>query len=423
MHDVVMVGASHDVAALHTVGALAVRAGQLSTMLESLARAGCVEAAVLSTCSRTEIYAVLPDPGWADALLDVLLAPVGRDATALRERMSRRSGSEVEAHLFRVAAGLDSRIAGEVEIQGQVRSAARAAEDHGTMGPRLRALFGAAVATARRAHRETALATLGRSVGRTAVDTALEGLSADRLQVAVIGTGRMARVVVERLAELDIVPAVYGRSVERAERLSQRTAPVRGIRRDPAGTASGRRRDLRDVGVESSGDGYRGAACDANARGTATRLWSICRCQPTSSRARARSPECASSTSMTFETHPRRLIAWSSTPLWMRPKRSWRRRCDASTPPAMVVWWAPSSCSCSRRAEEAYRRSLRQHQPDLVVDGTLDQVARALARRHVHQCICDVREAAQRDDVDAIERILRSITDNESPDLVSGVTR
>ncbi len=87
MHDVVMVGASHDVAVLHTVGALAVRAGQLSTMLESLDRAGCVEAAVLSTCSRTEIYAVLPDPGWADALLDVLLAPVGRDATALRERM------------------------------------------------------------------------------------------------------------------------------------------------------------------------------------------------------------------------------------------------------------------------------------------------------------------------------------------------
>ena len=419
MHDVVMVGASHDVAALHTVGALAVRAGQLSTMLESLGQAGCVEAAVLSTCSRTEIYAVLPDPGWADALLDVLLAPVGRDATALRERTSRRSGREVEAHLFRVAAGLDSRIAGEVEIQGQVRSAARAAEDHGTMGPRLRALFGAAVATARRAHRETALATLGRSVGRTAVDTALEGLSARPT------AGRSHRYgphgsCRRRSARRARHLACCVRPIGRASRAPEPTHSTRAWdRRDPVGTACGRRRVLRDVGVESSGDGYRGAARDANARRDGDSSWSICRSRPTSSRARARSPECASSTSMTFETHPRHLIAWSSTPLWMRPKRSWRRRCDASTPPAIVVWWAPSSCRCSRVPKRRIGGRFGSIDRSWWWTGPSIRWRERSPVVSVHHCIIDVREAAQRDDVDAIERILRSITDHASLVVVS----
>ena len=422
MHDVVMVGASHDVAALHTVGALAVRAGQLSTMLESLARAGCVEAAVLSTCSRTEIYAVLPDAGWADALLDVLLAPVDRDATELRERMSRRSGSEVEAHLFRVAAGLDSRIAGEVEIQGQVRSAARAAEDHGTMGPRLRALFGAAVATARRAHRETALATLGRSVGRTAVDTALEGLKADRPQVAVIGTGRMARVVVERLAELDIVPAVYGRSVERAERLSQRTAPARGIHEIPAALG------LADVVISAtSASSHLVTAIEvqlamrtrAGRRLTVVDLSVPANVEPCT-RAIAGVRLIDIDDLRDAPATPDRVELDAALDEAQAIVAEALRRFDAARHGRVV---GPVIVQLQQTAEDAYRRSLRQHQPELVVDGTLDQVARALARRHVHKCICDVREAAQRDDVEAIERIIRSFTDSESPDLVSGVTR
>ena len=413
MHDVVMVGASHDVAALHTVGALAVRASQLSTMLERLAQAGCVEAVVLSTCSRTEIYAVLPDPRWADALLDVLLAPVRGDATALRERVSRRSGTEVEAHLFRVAAGLDSRVAGEVEIQGQVRSAARAAEDHGTMGPRLRALFGAAVATARRAHRETALATLGRSVGRTAVDTALEGLSTDRLQVAVIGTGRMARVVVERLGELDIVPAVYGRSVERAQRLTQRTAPVRGIDEIPLAL---RAADVVLCATSASSHLVTAAEVQAAMRTRAgQRLVVVDLSVP------ANVEPCTSAISGVRLIDIDDLRDAPATPDRVELDVALEeaqaivaealRRFDAARRGRVV---GPVIVQMQQSAEAAYRRSLRQHQPELVVDGTLDQVARTLARRRVHQCICDVHEAAERDDVDEIERIVRSITADES---------
>ena len=61
------------------------------------------------------------------------------------------------------------------------------------------------------------------------------------------------------------------------------------------------------------------------------------------------------------------------------------RRFDAARRGRVV---GPVIVQMQQSAEEAYRQSLRQHQPELVVDGTLDQVARTLARRHVHQCIC-----------------------------------
>ena len=284
------------------------------------------------------------------------------------------------------------------------------------MGPRLRALFGAAVATARacpprNGSRHTRPVRRAHRSGHR-----LGGAQGRPTQVAVIGTGRMARVVVERLAELDIVPDVYGRSVERAERLSQRTAPCVAIHKIPRHwvwpTSC-----LRDVGVESSGDGYRGAACNANRAGRRL-TWSTVGAEPTSSRARGRSPECASSTSMTFESAPAtpdRVELDAALDEAQAIVAEALRRFDAARHGRVV---GPVIVQLQQTAEEAYRRSLRQHRPELVVDGTLDQVARALARRHVHHCIIDVREAAQRDDVEAIERIIRSFTDNESPDLV-----
>jgi glutamyl-tRNA reductase len=288
-----------------------------------------------------------------------------------------------------------------------VRSAARAAEDHGAMGPRLRALFGAAVATARRAHRETALATLGRSVGRAAVDAAFEGLAADRPQIAVIGTGRMARVVVERLAELDIEPAVYGRSVERAERLSQRTALVRGIDQIPSAL---RRADVVFCATSASSHLV-----------TATKVQLAMRARPGRPLTVLDLSVPANVDPFTGAVPGVRLVDIDD--LRDAPAPSDRVELDAALDDAQAIVAAalrrfdaarhgrvigPVIAQLQQRAEEAFRRSLRQQRPDLVVDGTIDQVARALARRHVHRSIVDVREAARRDDADAIERILRT---------------
>jgi glutamyl-tRNA reductase len=416
VNDVVMVGASHDVAPLRAVEVLAVRPGQHATVLDRLMEAGCVEAVVLSTCSRTEIYAVLPHRRWADVLLDVLLAPAGPDAS-LRERMARRAGPEVEAHLFRVAAGLDSRVAGEVEIQGQVRSAARAAEEHGTMGPRLRALFGAAVATARRAHRETALAELGRSAGRIAVDAALEGIGTEQPQVAVIGTGRMARVAVERLAELDVAPVVYGRSLERAKDLTDRTTPVRGI--DEIHVAL-EHADI--VLCATSASSYLVTVADvrrAMSRRTTRRLVVVDLSVP-----RNVDP-CASA------TPGLRLIDLEE----LRDVRAAPEHAelDAALGQARAIVadglrrlhavrrsgvTGPVIAQLHVSAEAAYRRSLRLLRPELVTNGTLDDVARTLSRRHVHRSIIEVREAAERNDFEAIDQIVRNIGEHSLPPAI-----
>jgi glutamyl-tRNA reductase len=68
-----------------------------------------------------------------------------------------------------------------------------------------------------------------------------------------------------------------------------------------------------------------------------------------------------------------------------------------------------------QRVEEAYRQSLRRLRPELVANGTLDQVARTLSRREVHRSIVEVREAAQRNDFDAIHLILRRVTEGTLP--------
>ena len=334
------------------------------------------------------------------------------------------------ASAFRAVPALRSRPTSSVWPPGSthaspVRSRSRARYGRRPVRPRITAPWdracercSAQLSPPRRAHRETALATLGRSVGRTAVDTALEGLSTDRLQVAVIGTGRMARVVVERLGELDIVPAVYGRSVERAQRLTQRTAPVRGIDEIPLAL---RAADVVLCTTSASSHLVTAAEVQAAMRTRAGRRLVVVDLSVP-----ANVEPCTSAISGVrlididdLRDAPRRLIALSSTSLWRRPKRSWRRRCDASTPPAMVVSWVPSSCRCSRV-------------PKRRIDGRFGNINRSWwltapsirwrERSPVATCTSasvDVREAAERDDVDEIERIVRSITADELP---AGVT-
>ena len=221
-----MVGVSHRSAPLPVLERLSLGADRIPHVLDSLRSAGCVEVVLLSTCSRTEIYAVAPVRG-VGSLIDVLLAPAAPEGR--HERVVERYGRDAAAHLFHVTAGLESRVAGEVEIQGQVRAAARIAAEHGSLGSTLRELFDSAVATARRAHRQTSLAALGRSIGRSSVDAALEGLDPTTAAAALVGTGRMAVVTRERLAEVGVRPVVYARCLDRARELSDQASDGRPL--------------------------------------------------------------------------------------------------------------------------------------------------------------------------------------------------
>ena len=101
-----------------------------------------VECAVLSTCNRTELLAVVADPAWGEAVLSQALVDHSRIARHELAEARYVHDDEVAArHLFRVAAGLDSMVLGESEVQGQVRAARELARAAGTLGPLLDRTF------------------------------------------------------------------------------------------------------------------------------------------------------------------------------------------------------------------------------------------------------------------------------------------
>jgi glutamyl-tRNA reductase len=94
------------------------------------------EAVALSTCNRTELYAVVQYPGVGEAALRrALLEQARLDQRRLECALYTLHEDNAVAHLFRVAASLDSMVVGASEIQGQVRAAADRAAEEGLLGP------------------------------------------------------------------------------------------------------------------------------------------------------------------------------------------------------------------------------------------------------------------------------------------------
>ena len=215
-----MVGFTHRGATLPLLEQVSVPREQRGRLLAALRAAGYVEAVVLSTCSRVEIYAG-PDGGGPEGLLNALGGHVGRSLGELHPAAEMRHGHAVAEHLFRITAGMESRVVGEVEIHGQVRSAFREAQAAGMTGSALGRLFPAALRCGSRVRTETTLGAQGRSLGHRAVDVGLAALGgvADPA-IMVVGSGRMAASAVEHLARLGQRPLVAARNEGDAARLA-----------------------------------------------------------------------------------------------------------------------------------------------------------------------------------------------------------
>lgn len=217
--NVVMVGLSHRAAPLSLLERVAVPLDRRAEVLAAVRAAGCSEGVLLSTCSRTEIYAAgeHADP---DVLVDLLAAEAGSAFRAVRRTAEIRTGQAVLTHLLRVAAGLESRVVGEPEIRSQVRTAFREAAAEGSANGVLGELFATAVRTATRVHRETALGASSRSLACRAVDLGLGSADVPRPGVVVVGSGRMASAAVDHLRHHGHRPLVVARDEARAERLA-----------------------------------------------------------------------------------------------------------------------------------------------------------------------------------------------------------
>ncbi len=159
------------------------------------------EAVVLSTCNRSEIYAVTENAGdGAEALKDFWAELTGIDESMEPYLYCFVHGDAIR-HLFRVASSLDSLVIGEGQILSQVKDAYAMAHDAGTTSTVLNTLFHRAIATGKRVRTETRIAFSAVSVSYAAVELAREifGGRLDATGALIYGAGRMAELTIENL--------------------------------------------------------------------------------------------------------------------------------------------------------------------------------------------------------------------------------
>ena len=219
-------GVSHKTAPLPLRERLALPEGRAATVLRELVgHAEIHEAVAISTCNRTEIYLVAGDPVEAES---ATLAVLSRQAEIRPTELfgaiySLRDGDAVR-HLFEVAAGLDSMIVGEAEVQGQVKRAYELALVEGVTGPITNHLFRDALATGKRARTETAISRAQTSVSSVAVELARATLGelAER-GVLVIGAGENGELAARAFHERGVQTVfVANRRYDRAIGLAER---------------------------------------------------------------------------------------------------------------------------------------------------------------------------------------------------------
>jgi len=216
----IVVGVSHTTAPIEVREKLAFRPWEALQALARLREGRLIrEGVVLSTCNRTEIYAVEESNAAAAHISGLLSDRLGNDVA---EFEYVRRDRDATAHLFAVAAGLDSMILGEAQIQGQVKSAWE--ECRAESGPILNRMFQSALLAASRAREETGIGRGAASVSSAAVQLAKKifgGLSGRRAMV--LGAGDVAELALECLLSEGVrVAIVANRTHERAHSLAER---------------------------------------------------------------------------------------------------------------------------------------------------------------------------------------------------------
>ncbi|MGD0254559.1 MAG: glutamyl-tRNA reductase [Acidimicrobiales bacterium] len=224
---VVVVGLEHPRTPLELLERVAVPNEALAKTLGMLRdHSNLSEAVVLSTCLRTELYAVVErfHEGVAD-LQELLAAIAGTTVEALDEHVIVLFDDDVTVHLFEVAAGLRSVALGETEVLGQVRRAAERAESDRASGPVLAGLFRRAVQAGRKVRSSTEIARGPTSLPHVAVDLAGSNLGGSLVgkRVVVVGAGETAEGVLDALKERGVEEIVVAnRTTARAKSLAVR---------------------------------------------------------------------------------------------------------------------------------------------------------------------------------------------------------
>jgi len=216
----IVVGVSHTTAPIEVRERLTFRREEALQVLAHLRAQGVIrEGVILSTCNRTEIYAVEESADTLAHISSILSSRLRDDATRF---MYAHRDRDATSHLFAVAAGLDSMILGEAQIQGQVKDAWE--ECRTESGAILNRMFQSALLAASRAREETGIGRGAASVSSAAVQLAKKifgGLSGRRAMI--LGAGDVAELALECLLNEGVrVAIVANRTHERAQTLAER---------------------------------------------------------------------------------------------------------------------------------------------------------------------------------------------------------
>ena len=180
---------------------------------------GLSEAVVLSTCNRTEIYAVVAE-GCEGAVREFFADLTG--GAEVGKYLYEYGGEESVRHLLEVAASLDSLVLGEGQILSQVKEAYRLAREVGATSTILNTLFHRAIAAGKLVRTETKIAYSSVSVSSAAVELAAEKLGGLSGKIALIfGAGKMAQLTAQHLKSRGVAKIfVANRHLERAAEMA-----------------------------------------------------------------------------------------------------------------------------------------------------------------------------------------------------------
>lgn len=180
------------------------------------------ETAILSTCNRFEIYAVVRDARQAEQdIIQYMCNHYGIEDDALRPYLYIREGRGVVHHLLRVASGLDSMILGETQILGQVGTAIECATTVNTCGTLLHRLFEHSQHTGKRARTETMVSQNTTSVSHAAALLVKNRVQKDDPYILVIGAGEMAELAAQAAVDHDLTNiAIINRTLSHGEELA-----------------------------------------------------------------------------------------------------------------------------------------------------------------------------------------------------------
>ena len=216
-----VIGVNHTTAPIQIRENVAFNSEHLASALRELTSHDATEAAILSTCNRTELYCSAENP---EKPLNWLSKYHKLETNSIQPYIYTLPNDEAVKHAFRVASGLDSMVLGEAQILGQFKQSVKIAQDAGTLGTLLHKLFQRTFEVAKEVRTNTDIGANSISMSAAAVKLAQRIFGDIRQQkVLFIGAGEMIELCADHFAaQHPKSMTVANRTIERGNTLAEK---------------------------------------------------------------------------------------------------------------------------------------------------------------------------------------------------------